>query len=1560
MNVQQYYYDNFIDAKNEFTGGGGGDLNFYNFNTSNATSNIFINNNLSFNRLDNYVYSSNDTLNNTTHLYLINSNTYGEIRFGTLLTKVNPTRDHDVRINKFGKLEVYHPYDITNPTVLEGWKDVENELSGLIFGLQVNGLEMIAVQGQIAGIDTAISQINGTLTTLEAYNTATVANLEAIQYGFFNIDEYNEFVMNNFSALTARYSTTINNYATVANSARVGEFIGGVLVPAGIGAVIGGIYNYLDYTNLHNIYSNVLSSNPNLTEQERKDIQNPSSNLIRNTYLSFNSNFCNMSLEQGFINSNITVSQLVPTLKSNKVLLGNITTPNASYQMEGTGDINFNEYYRNSTSLTSLLNEKQNNMSATQPIFITTANIGLNYDSSLTKVGNNLSVVKTATAPLNWTGNNIALSYDNTLLNNAGSLGVSIGAESKWSFSGGNIYNKAMTNVGIGTDTSLTYKLNVIGDTYVSGNTNIGISKLSFISAYSGQSAYALASGTDEYYIEFNSGGGTLVLNEPCSCDILCVGAGGNGGTGASSGGGGSGEVIYYPNFPLRAGQINIQVGSSSTNPTNRISRLYPNLGNEIMRAVGGGNGGTSIFYSTSGGTVSALTAISGTNDAYISITAGTTLTLNVSCSADILVIGGGGGGGRWMGGGGGAGGVVYQTNVNLNSGSYSITIGAGGTGSTATNTFSGVAGGDGGDTFIQSGGSDLVINSITYRGKGGGGGGDYASATGNGTGTGNGSAGGSGGGGNAYQSPTTGGAANQGNTYFNGSTNVAGGYAGGTGSSGFSGGGGGAGGVGGGGTGDNIMRGGTGVQISITGTNSWYAGGGGGAKLYAANASNNGIGGLGGSGVGGDGNASEDNSGDYNYIATRHNGTNGTGSGGGGGAYGQNSAPASTGGGTGGSGVVIIRFKNYLSIGLATSGGSGGGAGKSQSGAVAGTKFDEYKSYALAGLNGTSTTGGNGGSGSSIYNTRFTTTITGSSLSVGLGGSGATSSSTPVVKTNYGDGGDGNGGTGAGGIVIIRFKADNSYLQVKAIKDNGNSGLILNANETVSGTTTPYQLRIHPWSDTYTTTGVATRGWTFRTCDGITNNDLLNLFSYFGGRVGIKTKNPASTFDVNGDINCKTFFVNGDEQYGILCQIVNQHSFGEASLVMTAGQGTSYGNLSIVNNPATNISTISTSKNLKISTARVGSYIYMDDATGYIGIGITNPASKLEVSGTTTTNTLSASIIYAGEVQTNIINNGNGNITNNNNLFSSNIYVNNAIDMQNKPINNCSYLYGGCSWTNELKATTNYYHKDDQGRERIYFKNDTTGSPANHFTLFKSGGTTHAFSDKDDVQYCLLERFGLTTYFEVISGGGYDAVSVLDASATGTYVFRKMYVKLNSLTEVHRCFCEDPLYLNYDDFINEFVGRVVVSKGRIKTALKEAEKDWEILEGKDGITIDDSHPVIELSRKKKDKAVVGVITKRNQNNDLSGRLVINSLGETGIWIINTGGNIENGDLITTSDEIGYAERQDDDNIMRNYTIGKCMIDCDFELDNPNYKCEVIDAERDLRRAFLPIFIYSG
>ncbi len=41
--------------------------------------------------------------------------------------------------------------------------------------------------------------------------------------------------------------------------------------------------------------------------------------------------------------------------------------------------------------------------------------------------------------------------------------------------------------------------------------------------------------------------------------------------------------------------------------------------------------------------------------------------------------------------------------------------------------------------------------------------------------------------------------------------------------------------------------------------------------------------------------------------------------------------------------------------------------------------------------------------------------------------------------------------------------------------------------------------------------------------------------------------------------------------------------------------------------------------------------------------------------------------------------------------------------------------------------------------------------------------------------------------------------------------------------------------------------------------------------------------------------------------------MIVNSVGEGCIMVVNSNGNIENGDYITSYDYLGYGERQDDD-----------------------------------------------
>lgn len=226
----------------------------------------------------------------------------------------------------------------------------------------------------------------------------------------------------------------------------------------------------------------------------------------------------------------------------------------------------------------------------------------------------------------------------------------------------------------------------------------------------------------------------------------------------------------------------------------------------------------------------------------------------------DMLIVGGGGGGGHTTGGGGGGGEVVNVTRI-LGVGSYSVTIGTGGAGAT-----NGVA--------VAPNGGTTIFNGISALG-GGGAGSDYNS-------------GGSGacGGGSGWGTDKIGGAGSPG-------------YSGGGGSGvwnsgGVAGGGGGMSAAGTSGASGVAGRGGEGIISTITGVPVVYgSGGGGGASGYGGGTAN----------VGGT------NGGTGYKNADGGAGTANTGGGGGGGGY-----TGTTGqwkGGAGGSGIVVVRYKN-------------------------------------------------------------------------------------------------------------------------------------------------------------------------------------------------------------------------------------------------------------------------------------------------------------------------------------------------------------------------------------------------------------------------------------------------------------------------------------------------------------------------------------------------------------------------------------------------------------------------------------------------------------------------
>jgi len=280
------------------------------------------------------------------------------------------------------------------------------------------------------------------------------------------------------------------------------------------------------------------------------------------------------------------------------------------------------------------------------------------------------------------------------------------------------------------------------------------------------------------------------------------------------------------------------------------------------------------------------------TSDGTFTVTAGG--TASGSNKASYAVIGGGGSG---RGGGGGAGGFREgkcssdpYTDSPLDAGAglsvtaqaYPISVGAGGAGATP------------GYSTTGNNGSNSVFSTITSAGGGTGGGGPATPTT---------SAGSGGSGGGAGNTPSGSGTIGSGNTPpvsppqgNNGGTSSPG-----PGNAIGMGGGGGASAVGTNGTqgpssAGNAGSGGAGVATSITGSSVTRAGGGGGGAQGTSPSNDRNNGGVGGGGSGGTGNA----------TLSDGNGSANTG-GGGGGVVGN---PVCIASGSGGSGVVIIRYK--------------------------------------------------------------------------------------------------------------------------------------------------------------------------------------------------------------------------------------------------------------------------------------------------------------------------------------------------------------------------------------------------------------------------------------------------------------------------------------------------------------------------------------------------------------------------------------------------------------------------------------------------------------------------
>ena len=159
---------------------------------------------------------------------------------------------------------------------------------------------------------------------------------------------------------------------------------------------------------------------------------------------------------------------------------------------------------------------------------------------------------------------------------------------------------------------------------------------------------------------------------------------------------------------------------------------------------------------------------------------------------------------------------------------------------------------------------------------------------------------------------------------------------------------------------------------------------------------------------------------------------------------------------------------------------------------------------------------------------------------------------------------------------------------------------------------------------------------------------------------------------------------------------------------------------------------------------------------------------------------------------------------------------------------------------------------------------------------------------------------------------------------------------ELFNFTGKHRCSGT----INYNDSTeNSLIGKIVVATG-----------DYVNLDNEHTISIDEAIPIITLASNVCDSRAFGVISGFETNNNKRVyrlgnlhfetekreddiKVIVNSVGEGGIWVCNQNGSLRNGDLIVCSALSGYGMKQQDD-IVRSYTVAKITCDCDFDLEN--------------------------
>ena len=288
----------------------------YNNVSNTHSSNVRLNNNKKLSQITYY---------NSCNLYIKNTSVDGEIRFSTNINyPIDTNIDYGTKIDNYGKLLVYHNYNLLQPLYPAGWYNVSDE----ILQLKADGIN---TDGQLTLLDAGLLYLTDQNTSL----VDKIVDLEAFQKVMTNAygqgDTYQSFqdILFSGNSPIARAATRQSfNLIKFQSQQKYQNAIGlGVLYGVGIG-IGGAVLGYISSRLEQERSSNALYNNSNLSTIDKDDIfdDNIESNVLNIS--NFNYSMCNLNLDFGFINSNIITTQYINSINTNELKLNNLNISN--------------------------------------------------------------------------------------------------------------------------------------------------------------------------------------------------------------------------------------------------------------------------------------------------------------------------------------------------------------------------------------------------------------------------------------------------------------------------------------------------------------------------------------------------------------------------------------------------------------------------------------------------------------------------------------------------------------------------------------------------------------------------------------------------------------------------------------------------------------------------------------------------------------------------------------------------------------------------------------------------------------------------------------------------------------------------------------------------------------------------------------------------------------------------------------------------------------------------------------------------------------------------------